>query len=110
MRTPAFTIKHQEAAIVKSPHGGRIPAGGNEAEHLAGGTGNVDDGNTVGVGAGDVEAVLFRIEGEGTRGHPYWLTGRERDIDLFFYPPRATLIRQNVDEVGIGARYCQACG
>ena len=65
---PLANADEQVLAVGRDGHGGRIPAGRNEALDLAlVRLGNVDDGNTVVIGVGDEQRLAVRCDGDGVR-------------------------------------------
>ena len=110
MGSRAFAIDHHEPAIAQGAHPGGVPARGNEAQNLAGRTSDIDHSHSVGVGAGDIEAVLVGAYRQGAGRHPDGLPSREGDVDLLLDVPRAPLVFEDVDKVSVGTSDGQAWG
>ena len=79
----ALAVQHHQAAIGQRACGRGIPAGGNEAQHLAARLGDVHHRGGIGVRADHIQTALIAAERQRAGRHAERMIGRRGDVDGF---------------------------
>ena len=105
MRPPAAAVQHHEPAIPQRARRGRIPARGNEPDHIAAILRNIHDRHGVRVRADHIKQFSIRTERQRARRHAERLAWSRGQVDGLHHPRLVGLGNADrVNAVGIGRR------
>ena len=106
----AFAIQHHQPAVGQRARRGRIPAGGNEAEHHAPSCRNVHHCRGVRIGANDVQTALIGTQRQRAGRHAKRMIGSRGNVDGLHHAQVAAIgntHRVNVVGIRSGRQRCE---